>query len=457
MTLWTPKILDGTDPVYLTIADAIARDMETGQLQSGDRLPPQRKLADLLGLDFTTVSRGYKEAARRGLVESHVGRGTFIRGAQKIDGRENDPIRSAQIDLMMNLPPEPDDPDLIDRMRGGLVDVSANMVSLLRYQSGVGSDKDKEAASVWLSMRGMVPRLERVAITPGAHPAIMAALDVLTTPGDTIVCEAVTYSGIRNICKHMRLNLIGIAFDDDGILQDALSEVIASNNPKALYLNPTLNNPTTRTMTTDRRMAIADILRRHQLPLIEDDAYGFVPARAPAPLATMVPDLTWHIGGLAKCIGAGLRLAYVVSPDSRQALSLEQSIKTMAVMASPMTMAIVTRWITDGTADRIRRFVRKEASARQKIAAQCLPNASFVSDPEAFNIWLTLPHGWHRADIMARMAGRGLGIVPSDAFVVSGPAKDPLRICLGGPIARHQLREALEFLGHTLDYGLWAE
>ena len=297
MTLWTPKILDGTDPVYLTIADAIARDMETGQLQSGDRLPPQRKLADLLGLDFTTVSRSYKEAARRGLIESHVGRGTFIRGAQKVDGRENDPIRSAQIDLMMNLPPEPDDPDLIDRMRGGLVDVSANMVSLLRYQSGVGSDKDKEAASVWLSMRGMVPRLERVAITPGAHPAIMAALDVLTTPGDTIVCEAVTYSGIRNICKHMRLNLIGIAFDDSGILPDALSEVIASNGPKALYLNPTLNNPTTRTMTTDRRMAIADILRRHQLPLIEDDAYGFVPARAPAPLATMVPDLTWHIGG----------------------------------------------------------------------------------------------------------------------------------------------------------------
>lgn len=456
MSHWTPQIPTSTGPVYLSIADAIARDMETGQLQSGDRLPPQRKLADLLDLDFTTVSRGYKEAARRGLVESHVGRGTFIRGAQQ-DGWENDPVRSAQIDLTMNLPPEPNDPDLIDRMRGGLAEVSANMVSLLRYQSGVGSDKDKEAASVWLSMRGMVPRLERIAITPGAHPAIMGALGVLTNAGDTIVCEAITYPGIRRICKHMRLNLVGIAFDDEGILPDALSEVIASHGPKALYLNPTLNNPTTRTMTTERRIAIADILRRHRLPLIEDDAYGFVPARAPAPLATMAPDLTWHIGGLAKCIGAGLRLAYVVSPDSRQALSLEQAIKTMTVMASPVTMAIVTRWITDGTADSIRRFVRKEASARQNIAAQCLPNASFVSDPEAFNIWLTLPHGWHRADIMARMAGRGLGIVPSDAFVVTGQAQEQLRICLGGPIPRNQLREELEFLGHTLDYGLWAE
>jgi DNA-binding transcriptional MocR family regulator len=456
MAVWIPHLFETSGPAYLSIADAIARDMETGQLQSGDRLPPQRKLAALLGLDFTTVSRGYKEAAQRGLVESQVGRGTFIRGAQK-DGRQDDPLRSAQVDLSMNMPPEPDDPDLIDRMRGGLADVSANMVSLLRYQSGVGSDKDKEAASVWLSMRGMVPRLERVAITPGAHPAIMAALEVLAGPGDTIACEAITYPGIRKICKHMGLNLVGIDFDDDGILPEALSKVIALHGPKALYLNPTLNNPTTRTMTAERRMAVADILRHHQLPLIEDDAYGFVPARAPAPLATMIPDLTWHIGGLAKCIGAGLRLAYVVSPDSRQALSLEQAIKTTAVMASPVTMAIVTRWITDGTADRIRRFVRKEASARQKIAAQCLPNANFVSDPEAFNIWLTLPHGWHRADIMGRMAGRGLGIVPSDAFVVSGSAKEQLRICLGGPITREQLREQLEFLGHTLDYGLWAE
>lgn len=456
MSQWHPDIPVSSGPAYLLIADAIARDMETGQLQSGDRLPPQRTLADRLDLDFTTVSRGYKEAARRGLVESHVGRGTFIRGAGR-DGRENDPLRTAQVDLMMNLPPEPDDPDLIDRMRGGLADVSANMVSLLRYQSGVGSEKDKEAASVWLSMRGMVPRMERIAITPGAHPAIMGALGVLADPGDTIACEAITYPGIRRICKHLQLNLVGIAFDDDGILPDALSEVIATQAPKALYLNPTLNNPTTRTMTPERRIAIADILRRHKLPLIEDDAYGFVPARAPAPMATIIPDLTWHIGGLAKCIGAGLRLAYVVSPDSRQALSLEQAIKTTSVMASPVTMAIVTRWITDGTADRIRRFVRKEAAVRQKIAAKCLPHATFASDPEAFNIWLTLPPGWHRADILARMAGRGLGLVPSDAFVVSGPVREQLRICLGGPISRDALHEELEFLGHTLDYGLWAD
>ncbi|MEJ6393521.1 PLP-dependent aminotransferase family protein [Gymnodinialimonas sp. 2305UL16-5] len=456
MALWTPKIISGSQPAYLSIADAISRDMETGALQSGDRLPPQRKLADLLGLDFTTVSRGYKEAERRGLVEGHVGRGTFISGALP-DGDVTDPMRTAQVDLTMNLPPEPSDPDLINRMRGGLADVSANLVSLLRYQSGVGSEKDKEAASIWLSMRGMVPRLDRIAITPGAHPAIVAILHTIAAPGDVVACEAITYPGIRRICKQLNLNLVGLAFDEEGILPEALSEAIKDHGPVALYLNPTLNNPTTRTMSTDRRMAIARILQHHNLPLIEDDAYGFVPARAPAPLATMAPNLTWHVGGLAKCIGAGLRLAYVVAPDSRQTLSLEQALKAISIMASPVTMALVTRWITDGTADRIRRFVRKEAAARQEIVAKCLPNANYVSDPEAFNIWLTLPHGWHRADVVARMAGRGLGIVPSDGFVVTDEPKEQLRICLGGPLSRSRLHEGLEFLGHTLDFGLWAE
>jgi DNA-binding GntR family transcriptional regulator len=76
MNDWCPKLSQNGSPRYVAIADAIVRDLERGVLRPGDRLPPQRKLADLLGLDFTTVSRGYSEAQKRGLVESHVGRGT---------------------------------------------------------------------------------------------------------------------------------------------------------------------------------------------------------------------------------------------------------------------------------------------------------------------------------------------------------------------------------------------
>ncbi len=229
----------------------------------------------------------------------------------------------------------------------------------------------------------------------------------------------------------------------------------ATTPQRALYLNPTLNNPTTRTVTLARRQAIAAVVNRHGLPLIEDDAYGFIPAHSPAPLATMAPDLTWHIGGLAKCIGAGLRLAYTVAPDARAAFQLAQCLKTTSVMPSPLSMALATRWIQDGTADNIRRFVRVETAARQQIAAQALAGLDFAADPAAFNIWLTLPAGRSRADIVGRMAGTGIGVMPSDPFVVTGPAPEALRVCLGGEISRDKLREGLTLLAHVLDPDYW--
>ncbi len=455
MTSWVPAFSTSGKPRYLEIADAIERDASSGVLTAGAQLPPQRRLADVLGLDFTTVSRAYTEAQSRGLVESHVGRGTFVRARPGATGLVSDPRRAREQDLAMNLPPEPDDPALLAAMRQGLETVGANLVALLRYQSTVGSELDRSAALSWLSMRGMVPNLDRIAVTPGAHATMVAVLQTLAAPGDTILCEAITYPGIRAIAARAGLVLVGLPMDAAGILPDTLADAIQRHKPKALYLNPTLHNPTTLTIPAARRMDIAETLQRHRLPLIEDDAYGFVHPHAPAPFATLVPELTWHITGLAKCIGAGLRLAFTIAPDSRAAFQLAQTLRVANVMASPLSMALVTRWIEDGTADRICRFIRAESAARQDIAARLLQGVEFTSDRHAFNLWLKVPEGIGRAEVIGRMNGRGIGLMPSDAFTVSGPPDEHLRICLGGSITRERLRSGLSFLGSSLNEDTW--
>jgi DNA-binding transcriptional MocR family regulator len=445
---WTTDILKSGKPRYIAIADAIAQKIADGTLAMGDRLPPQRKLAETLGIDFTTVSRAYAEAQTRGLVDSHVGRGTFISGQIAHSGP--DPMRLRDEDLSMNMPPEPTDPDLQARMKQGLDYVSANLIGLLRYQSPIGAEKDRLAASSWLSMRGMVPNLERVAVTPGAHATMAAIFSIIAKPGDRVLCEQITYPGLRNIAGRFGLTLVGVARDADGMLPHALERAIEEHGPKALYLNPTLQNPTTHTIPETRRLELAEVLRRHALTLIEDDAYGFIPAKAPAPIALSAPELTWHIGGLAKCIGAGLRLAYTVAPTAKCAFRLAQAIRALAVMPSPLSTALVTQWIEDGTADRIRRFIRAESAARQAIARDALDGFEFQSAENAFNIWLALPKGMGRADIVARLAGRQLGVMPADAFTVSGAPQERLRISLGGSVTRETLRENLYFLGNTL-------
>jgi DNA-binding transcriptional MocR family regulator len=449
MTHWTPILHAGGTARYLQLAEAIGDAIANGTLRDGDRLPAQRQLADHLGIDFTTVSRGYAEARQRGLVSGHVGRGTFVIGHKAVDP-QREPRRHSDVDLTMNLPPEPQDPALLARMEAGLQTVSANLIDLLRYQSSTGSQIDKEAASTWLSLRGLVPSLDRIAVTPGAHPTIVAILMGLAKPGDVILCEDVTYPGVRAICARLGLRLIGLPGDVEGIDPAALNEAITAYNPKALYLNPTLNNPTTRTISLVRRQSIADVISAHRLALIEDDAYGFIPPHPPAPLASFAPDLVWHIGGLAKCIGAGLRLAYTIAPNSHAARELAHHLKVISVMPSPLMMALATRWITDGTADGIRRFIREETQARQAIAAQALAPFEYESAPHAFNLWLQLPEGLTRADIIGRMAGTGIGLMPSDAFTVLGDPKEALRICLGGQIDRRQLHDALGLLAYLL-------
>ncbi len=448
---WTPQTEPNGKPRYIAIADAIEQDIREGRLTQGNRLPPQRELAKRLGIDFTTVSRGYTEAQSRGLVTSHVGRGTFV--SKPADTETGpDPLRLADEDLSMNLPPAPNDPGLIANMRNGLDYVSANLLQLLRYQSSTGSDRDKAVASTWLSQRGLVSNSSQLVISPGAHSTIGAILAILAEPGDRVFCEQITYPGFRNIACRRGLKLVGIEMDSDGILPDALSAEIKRHRPKALYLNPTLQNPTTLTIPAERRLAIAEVLNEHGLPLIEDDAYGFIPDKAPTPFAVSAPDLTWHVGGLAKCIGAGLRLAFTVAPTSKLAYSLGETLKVQAVMASPITAALATQWIEDGTADQIRRFIRSETAARQAIARETLEGFEFEAAENAFNVWLTLPDGVGRADIVARMAGRPIGIMPSDAFSVGITPGEKVRLCLGGSMSRETLRANLYFLVNSLQH-----
>lgn len=241
MENWSQRIEQSSKPRYLAIADCIAQDMKDRVLLPGDRLPPQRKLADLIGVDFTTVSRGYSEALSRGLIESHVGRGTFVLPQHNFS-EISDERRALANDLTMNSPPEPTDPELLERMRSGLSAVSNDLVHLLRYQNPIGGDIDKEAASIWLSMRGLVPNLDRVAVTPGAHAAMLAILTILSRPGDCVLCEDITYAGFKKIAAQLGLRLVGLPMDAEGIRPDALEEAIKNHKPKALYLNPTLHN-----------------------------------------------------------------------------------------------------------------------------------------------------------------------------------------------------------------------
>ena len=172
---------------------------------------------------------------------------------------------------------------------------------------------------------------------------------------------------------------------------------------------------------------------------------------APRPSQPSRPTSAGILAGLAKCIGAGLRLAYVVAPDAPAAWSFNSAMRALCVMASPISAAVATRWINDGTADTILRFIRSESIARERIAANAMEPGSYLSDPLSFNIWLPMRNGWTRSVFVSQARASGLGVVPSDAFAANGAPPEAVRVGLGGPITRSQVERGLAFLSHLLE------
>lgn len=446
---WTPERLAKGQPAYVAIADAIAADIRLGILSADDQLPPQRELAKTLGLNFSTISRAYNEAQRRGLLEARVGQGTFVRAA----ATPTVPPRAAgapAIDMSMNLPPEPDDGALLAKMESAFQRVRTDVRSLLRYQPFGGTVADREVATGWLARRGIAPSVEQTLICAGTHSVLDALFSMLAAPAGTICCDTLTYTGARAVAAVRGIHLSGLASDHDGVTPETLERACCERKPSAFYCNPTIQNPTTITQSLARRQSLVDVARSHGLPIIEDDPYGLLPEAAPPSFAQLAPELTYYVGGLSKTLGAGLRLAYLVAPDVRAAARVTGVLRATSVMASPISSAIATQWITDGTADELVTFVRSESRTRQDIAAAALVGQDYFAHPQGFHIWLKLSGGCNRVTFASSLRESGVGVVTSDAFTVSGAPIEALRICLGGTTSRGQIHRAFEIVAMAL-------
>lgn len=453
---WLPTLpAGGQGPIYLDIAESIAGDIEAGRLRAGQRLPTHRQLAARLGVNLTTVTRAYNEAHRRGLIEAGVGRGTFVRQHPA----EIRPGPAAQVagagvavDMTMNVPPQPRGAALRERMARGFSTVLArpDFLALLSYVESPGSERDRAAGGRLLRGRlGEVPA-ERILVCAGAQAALMVIATTLLRRGDLVLAESLAYPGFRALAAHLGLRLEGVAIDGEGLVPEALDEACAREAPRALFCVPTLHNPTTATMSLARRQAVAAVLRRHGVPVIEDDAYGLLPGTSPQPLATLVPELAFYVAGLAKCIAPGLRIAYLVAPDGAAASRLAQGIRATTHMTPPLMVALATQWIADGTAEQVIAAVRQEGAARQLIARQILPPERVAAHPEGHHLWLHLPAALSRVELDADLRRQGLAVVPSDAFAVGDAAPNAIRVSLGAARDRDELRRALRFVADAI-------
>lgn len=442
--MWRPRLVETSRMKYLGIVDALEADIRSGRVARGDRVPPQRAIAEALGVDLTTVTRAFNEARRRGLVDAQAGRGTFISEGVEGDGTG----RPALIDLSMNIPSQPSAIDFRKLMPAGVAAVLGSPRGLLHlhYQDSTGADPDRSAAVSWLGPRIEGLARERLVVTAGAQCALFGVCELLLARGDVVAAGALTYPGLKAVAIQKGLVIEPLAMDALGIVPDAFEKACRKRQPKALYVIPTIDNPTTATLPEDRRRALAAIARKYDVTIVEDDPYAPLQPTRTAAFAELAPDITWHIATLSKCVTPALRVAYLVAPTAAKALRVAGVLRATMLMAPPLMSALASRWIADGSLEEVTKSIVAENTARQTLAATLLGGLTFAADPFGHHLWLPLPDHWRAADFAEHADRAGVSIVPSAAFATEPHPIEAVRISLGVAPDRGDLEDGLTLL-----------
>jgi DNA-binding transcriptional MocR family regulator len=345
-------------------------------------------------------------------------------------------------------------PDLQELLKQGLAQVllRADVDLLMTYHLGGGSEADRAAGARWLSpMLGEIdPR--RLCASPGSQAALCALILASTRPGDVLLCEPLVYPGFRAASAQLGRRVEDVAVDEEGMLPSALEKAARRFGAHVVYLNPTIQNPTTVTMPERRRRAIARTAARLDLQIIEDDPYWLFADPAPAPLARLAPERVHYVSTLSKCLSPGLRTAFVVSPSTAHQVAFLGALRSFSLMRAPLTAVLSTQWLQDGTAQRIFEGVRAEARARQMLAARTL--GSGLLHPhmsrEGIHLWIDLPSYWTAQAFAGAARTEGLAVTPSQAFSSPAGMTNAIRVSLGGGRDRKRLTLALSRLSSVL-------
>lgn len=166
---------------------------------------------------------------------------------------------------------------------------------------------------------GLAVQPETVLVTTGAQQALYLITRALLQPGDAIVLEQPSFYYSLTLFQSAGIRLLPLPMDSEGLLPDALEEAVRRQRPKMVWLNPTYHNPTTTTLSLQRRLAVLDICRRYNLPIVEDDAFGYLTVAGtptpPPPLAALEEGRrVIHVGTLSKIVAPGLRIGWIVAP-----------------------------------------------------------------------------------------------------------------------------------------------
>jgi DNA-binding transcriptional MocR family regulator len=277
---------------------------------------------------------------------------------------------------------------------------------------------------------------ERTWLTCGGHHGTLVALLAAELAGKSIAVERVTYTGMLDQGRMLGCRLENCAYDAEGMRAESLDERCRNADVMAAFLMPTVHNPMGCVAGLERRQEIVEVARRHDIVLIEDDAYGYMVSDAPPSYAKLAPERTFSVRGLSKSVAPQTRTGFLVTPE-RFAGVMEGVIKSTTTGTSLAHNVAALDLIEDGAWQRIVDAKLVEGHGRNAAARKILGDAAQPGAACAWHLWVCLPEGMTGMQAKEHLLERGVMVSPAEGFVPPGvKAPGAVRLALGGEVER---------------------
>lgn len=442
---WKPNIFKNNKAIYIEIAEALEKDIKMGVLKPGDKLPPQRELADFLDVNLSTITRAFAACEMKGLISGTIGRGTFVSSDVQVSlAMLNDYEMQNCIEMGTSHPLYEQNKYVTQTMQQILKKTNVN--NLFKYSEPLGKMSHRINGQKWLESFKIKGKLENIMITSGLQNSLAIILASLFKRGDKIATNTLTYPGLKNIANMLGIRLIPIDFQRTSMNIEILEQKCRLENIKGIYLMPDHQNPTTLTMTKQERGTISDVIKRYNLICIEDATYSFLSDDKLESISSIIPEHSIYISTISNSLCAGLRVSFLVVPEKFKN-KIAEGIKNINVMVSPFDSETVTKLIESGLAMKIVKEKIDMITNRNKITNAILNCFDIYGELHSQFRWLMLPSGFSGNGFEKVAKERGLNVFCSERFAVgSNNILPAARIAICSPESEEELIKGLNII-----------
>ena len=306
---------------------------------------------------------------------------------------------------------------------------------ILQYGATEGYPPFVESLLAYLKSHYRFPiELANVLPLSGSTQGIDLLCKTLTNPGDTVLVESPTFLGNMQTLRIYQQKLVPVDSDDQGVLLDRLENAVKAEKPKLLYIIPTFQNPTGRTLAAERRAPIAAMAERYGFLVVEDDPYRDL-RYAGTPLPPIKEfDRSEHVvymGSFSKVISPGLRVGFMIAQEEivakcaigKQGTDLHTANLSQAIVDLYLRRNLLDphiREIVPGYRDKLNAMLSELAS---------FPEGTRYTHPEGgLFIFVTMPEGFDATEVFKEAVERGVAYVPGESFYPGGGHKNTLRL-----------------------------